>query len=134
MRILAAMLKHETNTFSPVPTDLARFRAWGLYEGEAVGQAYRGTNHPLAAYLDLADERGIEIATPVAAEAMPSGLVEREAYEYLTGLILDALRTGGFDGARARTGGNIGHHADRSHDDPRASRRELDEAMRGTSG
>jgi microcystin degradation protein MlrC len=99
MRILAAMLKHETNTFSPVPTDLARFRAWGLYEGEAVGQAYRGTNHPLAAYLDLADERGIEIATPVAAEAMPSGLVEREAYEYLTGLILDALRTGGFDGA-----------------------------------
>jgi microcystin degradation protein MlrC len=30
MRILAAMLKHETNTFSPVPTDLARFRAWGL--------------------------------------------------------------------------------------------------------
>jgi microcystin degradation protein MlrC len=97
MRILAAMLKHETNTFSPVPTDLARFRAWGLYEGEAVRQAYRGTNHPLAAYLDLADERGAAIVTPVAAEAMPSGLVQREAYEHLTGLILDALREGGFD-------------------------------------
>ena len=52
MRILAAMLKHETNTFSPVPTDLARFRAWGLYEGEAVKAAYRGTNHPLAAYME----------------------------------------------------------------------------------
>lgn len=99
MRILAAMLKHETNTFSPVPTDLARFRAWGLHEGEAVGRAYRGTNHPLAAYLDLAAERGAEIVTPVAAEAMPSGLVQREAYEHLAGLILDALRGGGFDGA-----------------------------------
>jgi microcystin degradation protein MlrC len=99
MRILAAMLKHETNTFSPVPTDLARFRAWGLHEGEAVARAYRGTNHPLAAYLDLAEERGIEIMTPVAAEAMPSGLVQREAYEHLTGLILDALKGGGFDGA-----------------------------------
>jgi microcystin degradation protein MlrC len=99
MRILAAMLKHETNTFSPVPTDLARFRAWGLHEGEAVARAYRGTNHPLAAYLGLAEERGIEIVTPVAAEAMPSGLVQREAYEHLTGLILDALKGGGFDGA-----------------------------------
>jgi microcystin degradation protein MlrC len=97
MRILAAMLKHETNTFSPVPTDLARFRAWGLYEGQAVERAYRGTNHPLAAYLDLAAERGAEIVTPVAAEAMPSGLVQREPYEYLTGRILDELRTGAFD-------------------------------------
>ncbi|KAA2241067.1 M81 family metallopeptidase [Salinarimonas soli] len=97
MRILAAMLKHETNTFSPVPTDLARFRAWGLYEGEAVPAAYRGTNHPLAAYLDLAEAHGAEIVTPVAAEAMPSGLVQREAYEYLTGLILEELARGGFD-------------------------------------
>lgn len=97
MRILSAMLKHETNTFSPVPTDLARFRAWGLYEGEDVKSAYRGTNHPLAAYLDLAEERDAEIVTPVAAEAMPSGLVQREAYDYLTSRILDALSGGGFD-------------------------------------
>ncbi|HSP26794.1 MAG TPA: M81 family metallopeptidase [Saliniramus sp.] len=95
MRILAAMLKHETNTFSPVPTDLERFRAWGLYEGDAVTQAYKGTNHPLAAYLDLAEERGAEIVTPVAAEAMPSGIVQRETYAYLTGRILDALRDEG---------------------------------------
>ena len=27
MRVLAAMMKHETNTFSPVPTPLARFAA-----------------------------------------------------------------------------------------------------------
>jgi microcystin degradation protein MlrC len=29
MRLLVAMMKHETNTFSPVRTDLERFMAWG---------------------------------------------------------------------------------------------------------
>jgi microcystin degradation protein MlrC len=99
MRILLAMMKHETNTFSPVPTDLARFRAWGLQEEADVVRAYRGTNHPLAAFIDLAEEAGAEIVTPVAAEAMPSGLVHREAYDYLTGRILDAWARGGFDAA-----------------------------------
>jgi microcystin degradation protein MlrC len=99
-RFLIAMMKHETNTFSPVVTDLARFRAWGLHEDEAVVTAYRGTNHPIAAYIDLAEEMGAEIVSPVAAEAMPSGFVEPEAYAYLTGRILHALRTQGpFDAA-----------------------------------
>jgi microcystin degradation protein MlrC len=94
-RFLIAMMKHETNTFSPVVTDLQRFRAWGLYEDEAVVAAYRGTNHPTAAYIDLADEMKAEIVSPVAAEAMPSGYVQKEAYAYLTGRILDAVRTQG---------------------------------------
>ncbi|MGL5115670.1 MAG: M81 family metallopeptidase, partial [Beijerinckiaceae bacterium] len=94
-RLLLAMLKHETNTFSPVVTDLQRFRDWGLHEDEAVVRAYRGTNHPIAAYIDLADELGAEIVSPVAAEAMPSGFVEPEAYAWLTGRILDAARDHG---------------------------------------
>ncbi len=99
-RFLIAMMKHETNTFSPVPTHLQRFRDWGLYEGEAVVAAYRGTNHPLAAYIELAEEMGAEIVSPVAAEAMPSGPVRREAYDYLCGRILEALATQGpFDAA-----------------------------------
>lgn len=100
MRLLLAMMKHETNTFSPVPTPLQRFRDWGLHEGDAVVSAYRGTNHPLAAYIDIAAEIGAEIVTPVAAEGMPSGPVSPEAYAYLTGRILDALANEGpFDAA-----------------------------------
>jgi microcystin degradation protein MlrC len=94
-RFLLAMMKHETNTFSPVVTDLQRFRDWGLYEDEAVVKAYRGTNHPIAAYIDLAEEMNADIVSPVAAEAMPSGYVEAEAYRYLTGRILDAVKTKG---------------------------------------
>ncbi len=99
MRLLLAMMKHETNTFSPIPTDLQRFRDWGLHEGEDVSQAYAGTNHPLGAYLDLAREAGSEVVTPIAAEAMPSGPVQKQAYDTITGRILDALEGGSFDGA-----------------------------------
>jgi microcystin degradation protein MlrC len=99
MRLLIAMMKHETNTFTPVVTDLKRFRDWGLHEGEAVVRAYRGTNHPLAAFLDLAEAAGADIVTPVAAEAMPGGPVTKEAYDYLTGRILDALDAGPVDAA-----------------------------------
>ena len=94
-RFLLAMLKHETNTFSPIVTDMQRFRDWGLHEDENVVKAYRGTNHPIAAYIDLAEDMDAEIVSPVAAEAMPSGYVQREAYDYLTGRILEAARTQG---------------------------------------
>ena len=39
MRLLVAMMKHETNTFSPVRTDWQRFVDWGVHCGEAVRRA-----------------------------------------------------------------------------------------------
>lgn len=98
MRLLLAMMKHETNTFSPVPTGLERFRDWALVEGAAVSEAFAGTNTPLAAYLDLAREAGAEIVTPIAAEAMPSRRVAAEAYNEITAAILEAASSGRFDG------------------------------------
>jgi microcystin degradation protein MlrC len=94
MRLLVAMMKHETNTFSPVRTDLERFMAWGGHVGEAAQVAYKGTGMPFGAYLDLAEAAGHAVVTPIAAEAMPSGKVEAEAYEFMTGKILDAVREG----------------------------------------
>ena len=52
MRVVVAMFKHETNTFSPIVTDLARFEAWGCQFGEAARAAYQGTAMPFGAYLD----------------------------------------------------------------------------------
>ncbi|MBV8938150.1 MAG: M81 family metallopeptidase, partial [Alphaproteobacteria bacterium] len=69
MRLLITMMKHETNTFSPVPTPLERFRP--LY-GEAAMHAFRGTGTGLGAYLDLAERQGAEIVLPIAAGAPPS--------------------------------------------------------------
>ena len=81
MRLLIAMMKHETNTFSPVPTPLARFgHGPGPLYGEAAIRAYRGTGTGLGAYLDLAEREGAEIVLPIAAGAPPSRPVEDAAY------------------------------------------------------
>jgi len=103
MRLLIAMMKHETNTFSPVPTPLARFgHGPGPLYGEAAIEAYRGTGSGLGAYLDLAAREGAEVVLPVAASAPPSRPVEDAAYEHIAGAICEAVaqgrRTGGFDG------------------------------------
>lgn len=90
MRLLIATFKHETNTFSPIPTDRARFAAWGLHFDAAAAEAMADTAMPQAAYMKLAAERGAEIVTPLAAEAMPAGPVEEAVYEELAGAILAA--------------------------------------------
>ena len=95
MRLLIAMMKHETNTFSPVPTPLARFRP--LY-GEAAIRAYRGTGTGLGAYLDLAERERAEIVLPIAGGASPSAPVDDAAYAHITDAILDAVARGRFDG------------------------------------
>jgi len=94
MRALIAMMKHETNTFSPIVTDLTRFEAWGLHFGDAARRAYAGTAMPMGAYMELAEAAGADIVTPVAAEAMPSGPVAVDAYERLAEAICDAVLDG----------------------------------------
>src|SRR3954471_19392424 len=99
MRLLIAMMKHETNTFSPVPTPLARLgHGPGPLYGDAAIRAYRGTGSGLGAYLDLAEREGAEIVLPIAAGAPASRPVEDAAFEHISGMICDAVRKGGFDG------------------------------------
>jgi len=79
MRFVLATISHETNTFSPISTPLASF-AIGRTDGmpiagdEAIG-AYRRTNTPICAFIDLAEKENAEILLPVAGIAAPSGLV-----------------------------------------------------------
>ncbi len=94
MKLVVAMMKHETNTFSPVPTPLARFGPDGPYRGRAAYDAFRGTGTPMGAFLDLAEAAGAEIDTPVAAEAYPSGVVHADAYRAITDAICDAVSRG----------------------------------------
>ena len=96
MRVVIAQMKHETNTFSPVPTPLARFSGDGEVplEGGDAYQAYKGTGSAIAAFLELAEEAGAEIVLPVAANAWPSGPVEDAAFEYIAGRICAAVADG----------------------------------------
>ena len=99
MRWLLAMIKHETNTFSPVPTPLERFFRGDpeILSGDRAIRAYEGTDSGLGGYIDVARREGAEIVVPVAAESWPSAPTDRDTYERLCGLILDEVRRGGFD-------------------------------------
>lgn len=96
MRVVIAMLKHETNTFSPVPTPLARFargRATPYY-GDEVLEAFCDTGTGIAAFIDVARRHEAQLATPVAAHAWPSGPVHDDAFEHMAGKICAAVAEG----------------------------------------
>ncbi len=96
MRLVIAQMKHETNTFSPVPTPLARFARGAPLplEGAAVREAYKGTGTAIGAFIDLAEAAGAEAVYPVAGNAAPSAPVETAAYEAMAGKIVDAVARG----------------------------------------
>ena len=96
MKLVIAQMKHETNTFSPVPTPLARFARGKStpLEGAEIREAFRNTGSAIGAFIDLAERAGAEITLPVAGNAAPSGPVQTGAYEWMAGRILDAVRRG----------------------------------------
>ena len=98
MKFVIAMMQHETNTFSPLPTSYDAFAgATGFTQppkGEAALEAYGGTNFPFAAFVDLARRVGAGFTVPIAANAEPSGLVEAAAFDAMADQICDAVAKG----------------------------------------
>lgn len=101
MRLLIAQMLHETNTFSPVPTDLQRF-ALSAGEvppcGEAAVAAFRGTGTATGAFIDAAQQAGAQFELVLGAHAAPSGPVHDDAFDWMCTRITDAVRRGGWDG------------------------------------
>jgi microcystin degradation protein MlrC len=96
MKLVIAQMKHETNTFSPVPTPLARFATGTAVppEGEAAVAAYRGTGSAIAAFIDLAEAAGADYTVAIAAAASPSGPVDNAAFETIANRICAAVAEG----------------------------------------
>jgi microcystin degradation protein MlrC len=108
-KLVVAMMMHETNTFSPVPTTLASFRPLA---GAAAVAEFAGTNTTLGGFLAVARRLGAETVVPLAAGAHPSGYVERRAYEEMCDAIVGAVR-GGCDAALlALHGAMVAEHVD----------------------
>src|SRR3990170_2192688 len=108
-KIVVAMMMHETNTFSPVPTPLASFRPLA---GEAAVEEFQDTNTQLGGFLHVAHEIGAEITVPLAAGAHPSGYVERAAYEDMCDAIVGAIRNGCDAAFLALHGAMVAEHVD----------------------
>jgi len=108
-RIVVAMMMHETNTFSPVPTPLASFRPLA---GAAAIAEFEDTNTQLGGFLHVAREAGAEVVVPLAAGAHPSGYVERAAYEDMCEAIVGAIRNGCDAAFLALHGAMVAEHVD----------------------
>lgn len=102
MRIFVAVMSHETNVFSPIPTGLAAFDANALYlpgvtEPERAKRTLAGleTMAGPADFLRLARERGHEVVIGPVAAAHPGGAVVRQAYETIRDAIVTAAAGAG---------------------------------------
>ncbi|MCB1645705.1 MAG: M81 family metallopeptidase [Pseudomonadales bacterium] len=92
MKLLVAMMSHETNTFSPVPTPLVRFGngRQNPPENAAARHEISGRALAMGGMLSVAEAAGAEIITPIAAGAPPSGPVDDDAYQYICDAIVNA--------------------------------------------
>ncbi len=90
MRIVAAELSHETNTFSNVPTDLAAFERAGIHRGDQIARHLAGTATPFAGFIDAATNHQFELIPILSVWATPSGMVTGDAL----GTLLDEIIAG----------------------------------------
>lgn len=92
MRIFTASLATETNTFSPVPTDMDAFKA-AFYAGPG---EHPETPTLCSSVVPILRRRGLSegftVIEGTSCWAEPAGLIQRQTYETLRDTILDELR------------------------------------------
>lgn len=105
-RIIAAGFQHETNTFAATRATLEEFEmadSWpGLLKGEAVRPGIKGTTIPLAGFIDAVDTHNtqspddtIDLIPLCWGSAEPASFVSDEAFETISGIILDGITAAG---------------------------------------
>ncbi len=95
MRLFLAMMSHETNTFSNVPTDRAQFEARHLHYGGEILETFRGTGTCLGGMIDAALRTGATLLPSVAVSASPAGRVTGDIYRAVKERMLADLGTAG---------------------------------------
>ncbi|WP_162942097.1 M81 family metallopeptidase [Desertimonas flava] len=98
-RVAVVGLWHETNTYSPVVTDLTAFREFELLEGAAIAERHRGTRSVIGGFLDAAR---VDVEPVFSAGAWPSGPATRgtidELFDRMTATLDRAHRRQPFSG------------------------------------
>lgn len=93
-KFVLAMMMHETNTFSPLPTPIASFARKGALAGPLAIAEAEGTNTSLGGFIEVARKAGAEFTLPMAANAHPSGLVTDAAFEEMASGIVEEVAKG----------------------------------------
>ena len=84
-RVLIAGFKHETNTFSVLPTDMAAYRQRALHRGAEIARVYPGTNSEVAGFLEGCTRHGWEpILSVVADQRIVTGISKERIFAIAT--------------------------------------------------
>lgn len=99
MRFALLGLAHETNTFSPIVTDLDKFARDGTVRGQAIVDQHRTAHTTLAGFLAAAEGAGVDAVPLMWAWANPSGTIPQGTFDALSNEMLGMLaEQGPFDG------------------------------------
>ena len=81
MKIGILSVFHETNTFSPIPTDIDDFKKSIWLTGPEIIKTFEGTRTPIGGFLEIIRERGYEAIPLFAAHATPAGVVKHRVFQ-----------------------------------------------------
>ncbi len=96
MRIGFIEISQETNDFNPLPTTLADFRSYGLFEGAEIFERL-GDVGPTGGFLEAVRRSGriVESVPIIRALAVAGGRLDREAFEFFQDRIRHGLKAAG---------------------------------------
>lgn len=97
MRIAIGGFQHETNTFAPTKADYRAFEqadSWpALQHGPTLPDAFHASlNIPIAGFIAAARKSGHTFVPLAWCHATPSAHVTEDAFERITGMMIDGLR------------------------------------------
>ena len=99
IKIATGCIGHETNTFSPVKTDLDSFQGeksrTGIKIGDEIIDTFKETKTITGGFIDAAMELDFELVPLIWTFATPSGAVAQSAYDYLKQLFIEKLNAAG---------------------------------------
>lgn len=95
MRIAIGQLSHETNTMFGPPTPVEEFQRQGWEHGQEIIDKNSGVRSYLGGMIDAGRDLGVEIVPTFAAQAHPSGPIERAAYDTMLANLLGGIREAG---------------------------------------
>lgn len=91
MNIAIGGIWHETNTFARDTTPLDAFYAYQFARGAELLTRYANVRNEIGGMLAGARKNRFELAPLLFAGAVPSGIVRRDAFETLAGMLIDDL-------------------------------------------
>jgi microcystin degradation protein MlrC len=98
-RIAIGGFQHETNTFAPVKADLEQFETCAgqprVPRGESIFEVMQGLNLPISGFIAQARAAGHELVPTQWAMATPSAHVTDQAFEAISGNILQDIAAAG---------------------------------------